>query len=719
MIKASNNRWNLGWLGGVNWLRISLQHDVDPYAVWAMAVEFRDFGQVTPGVLNLIAELKQPLRGENSGEYFFLLNNPAKPVTSVARTGRKMIDGHIPAAYFDAYPDQKTKTKFVSLRLKTAPEKAKPGEGNKVLAKALKALILNADIQRVQLGYPRGTPDSDKPLGKEPIKGPEEGQASPAVLLAAIDNTCPFFHSSLRKDPMAPGTRVAALWDQTTIARFDAPGAPTNFPYGQQWLKAQLDTFVSERMHDEEHVADDWERIGVKKGRFASLRPRASHGAAVLGLLAGHEGRRLLPLDGVLPGEGHMPEPNEKQRDEAAKAPLGMVQLPREQTQIASGRWLAPNVIDALRYLLHWGWTYRQNGGQPPPMVVNISHGAQAGPHDGTGILEAAMAEMRKHYGADLALVLAAGNSHGTRRDPEDEDQYLPSGVHAKASLNPQQVNARFHLRLPHDKQNTTAVEIWFDRILDAGDLVVIRAWRPGRSAGPADLRISMPDVNWWVKKSQDGTECDVLAGLIGMARAPQASNRSMALLMIAATQQSTTRVEVPAGVWVIEVEARRLGSVALGVDVWVERDGTVVGARRGQQARLVDVDPSSNAQLTDENTFTHIATSDQTYAVTALQRRASMGPPAVDKASTYSSEGTGKREPDFSTLVDPLRTAHGMRVMGNRTGVVVRANGTSLAAPQAARWIANQLAGGTKLTDIDKEIKKAPRTNRVGKVVP
>jgi hypothetical protein len=59
------------------------------------------------------------------------------------------------------------------------------------------------------------------------------------------------------------------------------------------------------------------------------------------------------------------------------------------------------------------------------------------------------------------------------------------------------------------------------------------------------------------------------------------------------------------------------------------------------------------------------------------------------------------------------------MRVMGNHSGVMVRANGTSLAAPQAARWLANQLAAGKSLTWVRGQIGASGPTARVGKVVP
>jgi hypothetical protein len=125
----------------------------------------------------------------------------------------------------------------------------------------------------------------------------------------------------------------------------------------------------------------------------------------------------------------------------------------------------------------------------------------------------------------------------------------------------------------------------------------------------------------------------------------------------------------------------------------------------------LLPVSRATPGTLNDGNTFTNLTSGKSTLVVTALR--------AGQKPSVYSSEGTSERMPDLSAWVDPLSTAHGMRVMGNRSGVVVRANGTSLAAPQAARWVANRLAIGDTLSQIQHDISKAPRTTRKGLVIP
>lgn len=715
MNAAEKTIWSTGWLGALDWPDTFQNHDTDPYILWALATEFRDFGRQgkKPGVVNLVAELKDPLpdpKAENAPD------EESRAKLFLHRLNEKgdapfLLKGYIPDAYWAPYPtstETETRTRFVTLRLDVAA--AESEISGPAIAERLMRLIKRSSIRRVQLGHPRSNPTSQKGTGTIDFQQPVAGTPAPPVLLAAVEDTCPFFHEALRADPRQHGTQVAVLWDQTSIARVACPEAPKRFPYGRQWLKGNLDALQGPYVDHEEDLVEAWEQMGVDKGRFASLRGRASHGAAVLGVLAGRKVTAAVPMDGVLPGEGDgsglMPPGSSD--DAASNAPLAVVQLPREQTQVSSGRWLAPNVLDALRYVMLWAWTFRSDAAAaPPPLVVNVSYGSQTGPHDGTGILEKAMEEMCDRYGGDLALVLAAGNSGGTQRDVEADDHYLPGGIHAKAELKGAAAKTTFHLRAPPDKQNETALEIWFHRALKKEDEVRFRVWKPGSAkTGASDLEITLPGVHWL--KDGDGK---VVAGLIGLQRVPQAMERSMALLMLAPTQMATRHPEAPAGVWTIEIELVK--GEALSVDAWVERDDTVVGATRGQQARLLPMGMDGVA-LTDGNTFTHMATNEKTFAVTALR--------ADGSPSDYSSTGTENRKPDLSALVDPLRTAHGMRVMGNRTGVVVRANGTSMAAPQAARWMANRLAGTPpqSLAHIRHEIKiDAERTTRVGKVVP
>jgi hypothetical protein len=268
---------------------------------------------------------------------------------------------------------------------------------------------------------------------------------------------------------------------------------------------------------------------------------------------------------------------------------------------------------------------------------------------------------------------------------------------------------ARFGLRVPPDKQHETALELWFDRRLADGEQLVVRLWKPGSSTQGGDLWVSLPGSHWL----SDGSG-KVIAGVMALNRVPQSTTKAMALVMVAATQMSTRHPEAPAGEWQLEVEVTGLSHPPLALDLWVERDDTVVGASRGQQARLRVL---SGGGLTDEATFTHVAHGARPFVVTALRARDQAGTTAAARPSVYSSAGRAhnpQRCADFSALVDPLRWAHGMRVMGNHSGVMVRANGTSLAAP-AGGAVAGEPAGRRQVADVGARANRGQRTDRAG----
>jgi hypothetical protein len=71
----------------------------------------------------------------------------------------------------------------------------------------------------------------------------------------------------------------------------------------------------------------------------------------------------------------------------------------------------------------------------------------------------------------------------------------------------------------------------------------------------------------------------------------------------------------------------------------------------------------------------------------------------ADGRKAPYSSEGPARRGPragpDFAMLCDESWSLRGVRAGGNRSGAVFRLTGTSAAAPQLARQIAD-VAGGS-----------------------
>lgn len=697
------------------WTQIIKLGVADPYALWSLATHLRAFKQAgkSPDVLTFVIELPEPYEPTKFAELLMGLGKPAFLPSSVpAKAGDSgpAVRFYVPAAYEVGFKG--VRSRFITLRLtcENVPEDARERAVSNLVALTMGP---TSAVSRLQIGHPRGVNNADM-RGEAPQEAQPPNESSHRVVLGVIEDSGPFAHAAVRADgPRGRFTRVVALWDQTsTNAARTAWSAAYQFRYGRQLEKPAMDMALA-RYHDGYGVDED--AVYADPGIcMPLLAQRASHGAAVLPLMAGagNAGPRMSQQQDP---DDEQPPAAPPADDAAARAPIVAVHLPVEQTKVSSGRWLAVNALDGLRYI---DFVARNalTAGSPPPLVVNMSYGAIAGPHDGTGMLETAIDELADLYqraGGDLAVVLAAGNAHGVLHDGDLEGRRVPGGVHARATIAPA-ASKVFTLFIPPDKQGETHVEIWFDRLIDD----------PGEAAAPAvQIVVTPPCGAAWPPVACNGLHFwpadadEVLAGLLFFRRVPQGLKRSMALLAVAATQISSSLPFAPPGRWRIEVFnlGVQAGAPHLDVQAWVERDDTTVGARRPQSARFVDMGPlADHVRPDDGNTFTNIATGSASFAVGALR---AMDSALEGRVSTYSAEGSGEGQgPEFSAVADAGLAVHGIRVSGSQSGMVLRGNGTSIAAPQAARWIANQLAHGRSLDSIRTELAQGPRDARRGR---
>ena len=451
------------------------------------------------------------------------------------------------------------------------------------------------------------------------------------------------------------------------------------------------------------------------------LLERPSHGAAVIGLLAGTTALlgNGLADDGVVAAL----TPDQAQADaDLHDAPVVVVRLPCEQTTISSGRWLAINVIDALHCIMGEAADLVAPLASPPPLVVNVSYGAIAGSHDGTSMVEMAVDELCDGY-QNMAVVVAAGNAYGTVRNTDalDPAQVLASGVHATHGLLPGQ-SATLTLQVPADKSFETYLELWFsdqDMAPDADQWLA-----------PDDVEITVVSPDGRIRlAARCGLQCyeppsgvQTVAGLVFVEKASQSLHRSMALLVLAATRVHADFVEAPAGRWTITLANLRQAddpkARRLSVQAWVERDDTTFGIDRPQSARMVPNDDGAATHLNDQTIFSTLASGHRTWSVGALVPPVQLAGPW--RASSYTAAGPDDDHgPTVSAVADAGIALSGIRVAGSRSGMVVRSNGTSMAAPQAARWIAHGLARGFSLAQIYAWLPTAGRDARRGPKVP
>ncbi len=491
-------------------------------------------------------------------------------------------------------------------------------------------------------------------------------------VIAIIDHGCPFANDQFRVsvDPpavgAAPKSRVKLLWDQDP-ARYGGNVSywgpkPNDFLYGAELQNIEK-VSPATGMFKHPMIDDLMEAHYDKNGGFDEagcydeidyLVPRRawSHGAHVMDLAAGWPNPMKL---------------NDTQRDAAADADIIFVQLPRRTIADSSGGAMAVYVLDALQYIV-------ERTHPDADVVVNLSFGTFAGPHDGTSFLERAIDEICA-LRPRLKVVLPAGNSR-------NED------CHAQLSLTPN-VPQSLPLEVMADDPRPTFVELWWS---GADDLKVSLQPPGGEFRSPVAA-----GETFLFPKGQSSFEYTVIHRA-GLRAAGGALSNSMALIAIATTAHINPDSEVARyGVWTIKVES---GTKDVVVDAWIERGDVVLfEGWQATQARFV-VDPTENPTddyandqpVRKSGTLNAYGTGTKTELVGAKYAEEGSGAPA------YASTGPGRNglrngAPKSVEITDDSEVLLGVLACSGMGSGVARLSGTSMAAPQRARELLNLTA--------------------------
>lgn len=509
-------------------------------------------------------------------------------------------------------------------------------------------------------------PESEQP-GLEPGLLQDAAGALQAVI-AVIDDGLAVAHERFWGWRGKPGaTRVRYFWQQ------DGAEWVPGFGYGKERSQSEINNAVRDSTHgamiDEDEV---YRLLGASKP-FART---GTHGTSVMDLACGAS--------------------SEEQAREAAirDTDIVCVALPRETTADTSGASLAFHVLNALRYILDRVDRLapaRDKGFGFVPVVVNLSYGRFAGPHDGSSMLERAIDELIEIRARDkkpnLAVVLPAGNSRLSR-------------CHAKSKVprKPRDDCTEFHWHILPDDATPSFMEIWpTPRKVAKFDVQVVTPCGVESAWVPSGQIVTWP--------SPTGPLC-MVSNLDRVAT----GDGAMALVCVAPTIRrpwETAATVAPAGIW--RVRVRNAGSAPLSVDAWIQRDDAVRGfPPRGRQSHFVDpnyerfdhagreveTDPEDGpgtSYIKRDGTQNGIATGDRTIVVGGYRK-------SDGAAASYSSSGVGQevRGPDALAVCERSAGRAGVLTAGTRSGgSKVAINGTSAAAPQVARWIAEQMVQG------------------------
>jgi len=659
------------WQKVQRWQRLPgvLRPAPDPYLIWAGLTDWADFRGAArvPHAASLLIELKSD-----------------KDITKFRAAFRRLVGerGLIPGVYRSG----RYLTAWLPIDLlgEFADDRDRKGTGQYLGRFDLCLPIVP--------GRPAAHPDRTL---FPPLRG--------TVLIGVIDAGCPFGRADLISiENGSPSSRIAALWDMnhhhTGFMGRSRAKAPLKMGYGAEaWRRAvksgppgiddQIARFVSP-------TGDVEEAACYADARMHSLTGQISHGAHVLGVLVGPVSlRNRICLVGDAP-------PSWAPKGDAASDPsrtdIAFVQLPSSALQDASGGWLGSHVLDAVSYV-------RDVAGKATErVVINLSYGCTVGPHDGTSLLECAIAAIgadsltvasppggpRTQARPKVEIVIAAGNSFNA-------DGHAVLGRGAQGPI---------VWRLLPGSEAPSFVQLWFPKEVDASSARVLIT-PPNGSV----VEVGIDEVFVWPKRRRPSV------GAIFLRKHSRGADSAMLLLAVGPTESiDGKRATAPHGDWTIDVKWDKLD--VYEVDAYVARNDPDIGvALRGRQSFFVDYfEPlrylrrfiDDDGKILDDC----IERGDESgRKPSVLRRRGTLngigcGAGSVSVAgyelrrgthALYSSAGRAESpsrgtSPESACVTDESSGLTGVRAAGNVGASVFRMIGTSTAAPQRARQLVN-----------------------------
>lgn len=538
-------------------------------------------------------------------------------------------------------------------------------------------------VQRYELGLPveHHTGPLEHPATATSLPTPVLGKLRGKVL-GLIDGGIALAHAHFIRPDGTP--RVRHFWRQDHRFGGDparrpldparAGPTPDQMGYGHEITGTALQAAMA--AHTNGGVLD--EESLYQHLQLWDLNHTAHHGTHVMSLACGPS-----RLTGTM-GSEDTPPVWSATNDEASRCDLIAVQLDWSNVLDTSGGAMNVSILDGLLYIL-------SRCADDAKVVVNISWGTLAGPHDGTSILEAALDQLIELSGGRLQIVVPAGNGYQSR-------------THANQTLAPG-ASVTLGWRVHPGDQTQSFLELWLgDPALSAEPVrdVAIAVRPPGRAPLPP---MQVGEAGVW--PSASAPSC----ALIFPRRSPLGTQATCALLALAPTFSHHPSVTTaPFGLWLVTITNQGLNPLVL--DAYVERDDVALGTHTGaRQSYLEDPcydtsgglesfidDPLNPCPVRRCGTFNSLSTGARTVAVGGIRHATSAFDPFVRYSPRIPDLGASrpqrpgiKRLPDRLAVSDDSAMLWGVRGAGSRSGSVVRLVGTSAAAPQVARDLLNR----------------------------
>jgi hypothetical protein len=398
-----------------------------------------------------------------------------------------------------------------------------------------------------------------------------------------------------------------------------------------------------------------------RAARYADVTARLTHGTHVLDLAAGAD-----PMSAI-----------------EREPKIIFVQLPTQAVEDTSGGSMVTCVIDALRYILDRTGSIDPQAPATGPLVINLSYGSMAGPHDGSTLLESAM---------DALLAESKRlNPDGTRR--RYVEIVLPAGNnfeadgHALLKLTPSRRSRSLSWQIQPDDSTDTFLELWYDR--SAAGRVKVQVTPPGGRTCDAPI-----DTAWAL---QGAGAAAPTAAVIHRTRVASGLNDAMVLIALAPTRaRDPVAPLADAGIWTVSACLVDDGD-PVEVFAWIERDDPTIGSRGSPRQSTFVRDRARPARNRDYGTASLVRRSITCNSIAngthTIVVGGCVGGGAEFEMARYSSAGPARRSakakrewPDLVAVCEESLALFGVAAAGTRSGIRARMNGTSVAAPQVCR---------------------------------
>jgi len=478
-------------------------------------------------------------------------------------------------------------------------------------------------------------------------------------------------------------TRIRHFLDLALIGKSTASAAVDEL-LGRSWKGRDIERLLVQYPRDEEQIYRALGLIDPTSELRQPLRAAVTHGTHMLDLAAGYDWN--------------------KESEQARKRPIIAVQLPTQVAENRSDTWLPQSLKRALDWILVKADELSaelSSDGEPRrlPLVVNGSFGSLAGPQDGYGDVERRITQFVKTYRGNgpedlCTFVLSVGNA-------------LQLRAAARMDVRAGHIGEIPWRVLPDDK-TPSFVQLWLPKVSGEPLQQVEVSLVPPRDVPENELWSELGEAIEW--KDRD----EVLARIYHQRfKRPPDGSRECITIAIRPTTDDEEGPVVPSGLWLIKIK-NTTEQLLRNIDLRVHRDDVGMFARTGARQSYFDhpeyerFDSSGRTinderlddqarddklrrngswtRVTRQGTLSTYACAEGVLAVGGYRR-------SDNQPAAYSSAGrVGGRTPDLAAISEESPAIPGVLAAGTYSGSVAILSGTSVAAPQVTRALADQI---------------------------